>query len=135
MESKLDRHLIIVGVLAFIGVIILVATVVLTYTALGNLITGADSLSQDLDMRIIRGEDLQPNASVVHLTDRDLQQHPVLASAIQEAGRDSDIPTSGLAPMTGVESLVLLEAFGVHTENPPYLEYDEVYYSTRVLLH
>ena len=135
MESKFDRRLIVMGVLAFIGAVLLVTTVVLAYTALVALITGIDGLPQELDVQVVRGEDLQQNASVIHLTDRDLKQYPALASAIREAGRDPDVPTSGLAPMTGGESLALVEAFGVHTENRPYLEYDGVYYATRVLLH
>jgi hypothetical protein len=134
MESKLDRHLIPVGILAFIGVVLLVAMCVFVFTALVALITGIDGLPQELDVQVVSGDKLQ-DASVIHLTDRDLKQYPALASAIREAGRDPDMPTSGLAPMTGVESLALVEAFGVHTENRPYLEYDGVYYATRVLLH
>jgi hypothetical protein len=134
MESKFGRRLIIVGILAFIGVVFLVAMCVFVFTALVALITGIDGPPQELDVRIVSGDELQ-DAPVIHLTDRDLKQYPALASAIQGAGRNPDMPTSGLAPMAGVESLVLVEAFGIHTKNRPYLEYDGMYYSTRVLLH
>ncbi|MDK2990340.1 MAG: hypothetical protein PWR16_1869 [Methanoculleus sp.] len=128
------KRLIAVGIFAFIGVVLLVATVVLTCTALVTLITGVDGLPQELDVRVVGEEDLQ-NASVIHLTDRDLQQHPVLASAIREAGSDSNVLKSASVPMTGAECLALTESFGVYTRNAPYLEYNGVYYATRVLLH
>ena len=128
------KRLIAVGIFAFIGVVLLVAAVVLTCTALVTLITGVDGLPQELDVRVVGEEDLQ-NASIIHLTDRDLKQHPVLASAIREAGSDSNVPASAPVPMTGAECLALTESFGVYTANAPILEYDGVYYATRVLLH
>ncbi len=134
MESKFGRRLIIVGIFAFIGVVLLAAAIMIAYTALLALITGIDGPPQELDVRMVSGDERQ-DAPVIHLTDRDLKQYPTLASAIREASRDPDVPASGLAPITGVESIVLVEAFGVHTKNRPYLEYDGTYYSTRVLLH
>lgn len=134
MKPDIDRRLIIVGVLAFIGVILLVATIVVVFTAFVTLITGIDGLPQELVVQVVEEEDLQ-NASVIHLTDRDLKQHPALASAIREAGRDPGVLKSASVPMTGVECLALTESCGVYTKNAPYLEYDGVYYSTRVLLH
>lgn len=134
MGPDIDRRLAVVGIFAFIGVIILVAAVVLTYTALVALITGVDGLPQELDVRVVGEEDLQ-NTSVVHLTDRDLKQHPVLASAIREAGSNPNVPASAPVPMTGAECLALTESFGVYTANAPILEYDGVYYATRVLIH
>ncbi len=131
MESD-NKRLIAVGLLAFIGVAVLVAAVVFGFTTLVALVTGIDGLPQELTVEVVGKEALQ-NASVVHLTDRDLQQHPVLATAIREAGSDSGVSAS--APMTGVECLALTESFGVYTRDAPILEYDGVYYSTRVLLH
>jgi hypothetical protein len=81
------------------------------------------------------GEEGLQNASVIHLTDRDLKQHPVLASAIREAGSNPNLPASAPVPMTGVECLALTESCGVYTANAPVLEYDGVYYATRVLIH
>ncbi|MDD4252703.1 MAG: hypothetical protein PHT74_06100, partial [Methanoculleus horonobensis] len=82
---KPDRkRLIAVGTLAFVGVILLVAAVVFGVTTFVALITGIDGLPQELTVEVVGEEDLQ-NASVIHLTDRDLKQHPVLASAIREA--------------------------------------------------
>ncbi len=132
MESKPDRRLIIVAVLAFIGVILLVATVVLTYTAAVALITGSDGPPQELVLERVQVEYLE-NASVIHLTDQDLKQYPVIESAI----RDAAVQISGKAPMTGVENLVLIESFGIDARegDRPYLEYEGAYYSTRVLLH
>lgn len=132
MESKPDRRLIIVAVLAFIGVILLVATVVLTYTAAVALITGIDGPPQELVVERVQVEYLE-NTSVIHLTDQDLKQYPVLESAI----RDAAVQISGKAPMTGVENLVLIESFGIDARegDRPYLEYEGAYYSTRVLLH
>ncbi|MDR9815921.1 MAG: hypothetical protein WBJ20_06760 [Candidatus Methanoculleus thermohydrogenotrophicum] len=132
MESKPDRRLIIVAVLAFIGVILLVATVVLTYTAAVALITGSDGPPQELVIERVQVEYLE-NASVIHLTDQDLKQYPVIESAI----RDAAVQISGKAPMTGVENLVLIESFGIDARegDRPYLEYEGAYYSTRVLLH
>ena len=71
MNSKSGRRLITIGLLAFVSVVLLVATVVLVYTALVALITGVDGLPQELTVEVVGGEDLQ-NASVIHLTDRDL---------------------------------------------------------------
>ena len=132
MESNPDRRLIIVAVLAFIGVILLVATVVLTYTAAVALITGSDGPPQELVIERVQVEYLE-NASVIHLTDQDLKQYPVIESAI----RDAAVQISGKAPMTGVENLVLIESFGIDARegDRPYLEYEGAYYSTRVLLH
>ncbi|WP_074369028.1 hypothetical protein [Methanoculleus chikugoensis] len=131
MEPDIKR-LIIIGIIAFIGVVVLVAAVVFGFTTLVTLVTGIDGLPQELTVEVVGVEDLQ-NTSVVHLTDRDLQQHPVLATAIRAAGSDPGVSAS--VPMTGVECLALTESFGVHTANAPYLEYDGVSYSTRVLLH
>ncbi|MDD3071215.1 MAG: hypothetical protein PHX88_08505, partial [Methanoculleus horonobensis] len=115
-------------------VVLLVAAVVLTCTALVTLITGIDGPPQMLVVEVVGEEELQ-NASVIHLTDRDLKQHPVLATAIREAGSESNVVKSASVPMTEVECLALTESFGVYTANAPILEYDGVYYSTRVLLH
>jgi len=134
VDSKSGRRLITIGLLAFVAVVLLVAAVVLACTALVALITGIDGLPQELTVEVVGEEDLQ-NASVIHLTDRDLKQHPVLASAVREAGSDSNVVKSASVPMTGVECLALTESFGVYTANAPVLEYDGVYYATRVLLH
>ena len=133
MESD-NKRLIAVGLLAFIGVVVLVAAVVFGFTTLITLVTGVDGPPQMLVVEVI-GEEALQNASVVHLTDRDLQQHPVLATAIREAGSNPNMPKSAPVPMTGTECLALTESFGVHTANAPILEYNGVYYSTRVLLH
>ncbi|MDD2473368.1 MULTISPECIES: hypothetical protein [unclassified Methanoculleus] len=135
MESKINRRLLVVGVLAFIGVVLLVTTVVVAYTALVALITGIDGPPQALVVQKVP-EPLE-NVSVIHLTDRDLKQHPVLDSAIRDANRNPDVWISGVAPMTGIEYLVLIESFGIDAreEDRPYLEYDGAYYLTRVLLH
>ena len=109
MESKPDRRLITVAVLAFIGVILLVATVVLTYTAAVALITGSDGPPQELVIERVQVEYLE-NASVIHLTDQDLKQYPVIESAI----RDAAVQISGKSPMTGVENLELIESFGIY---------------------
>ena len=44
MESRNNKHLIAVGILAFIGVVLLVATVVVVFTAFVTLSTGIDGL-------------------------------------------------------------------------------------------
>ncbi|WP_332448930.1 hypothetical protein [Methanoculleus sp.] len=147
MESKFNRRLIIMGVLAFIGAALLVATVALTCTTLVALITGVDGLPQDLDVREVRGEHLE-NASIIHLTDQDLEQFPALDSVIRGDNRDphpwklegspNDDPderTIGRAPVTGTEHLVLIESFGIDAKNPPYLEYNGAYYYIRTLIH
>jgi hypothetical protein len=134
MESGNNKRMIAVGVAAVIGVVLLVVTVVLVYTALVALITGIDGLPQELTVEVVGEEDLQ-NAPAIHLTDRDLKQHPVLASAIREANSNPNMPKYASVPMTGVECLVLTESCGVYTKGAPYLEYDGVYYATRVLLH
>ena len=131
MESD-NKRLIAVGVFAFIGVVALVAAAVFGLTTLVTLITGVDGPPQMLVVEAV-GEEMLQNASVVHLTDRDLKQHPVLATAIREAG--SDLGVSAPVPMTGVECLALTESFGVYTRGAPILEYDGVYYATRVLIH
>ena len=128
------KRLIAVGIFAFVGVVVLVAAVVLACTTLVTLVTGVDGLPQELVVQVVGEEDLQ-NASVIHLTDRDLKQHSALASAIRDASSESNVLKSARAPMTGVECLVLTESFGVYTVNAPVLEYDGVYYATRVLLH
>lgn len=133
MESD-NKRLIAVGLLAFIGVVVLVAAVVFGFTTLITLVTGVDGPPQMLVVEVV-GEEALQNASVVHLTDRDLQQHPVLATAIRKAGSDSNVLKYATVPMTGAECLVLTESFGVYTRNAPILEYDGVYYATRVLLH
>jgi len=131
----------IVGILAFIGVIILVATAVLAYTAFFAWLA-ASSGSPMLNVWEVRGE-LPENASVIHLTEKDFEQHPALDSAIRGDNRDpgpwypGDTPygvldkrTIGSAPVTYVERGVLIEAFGpdVEARNQPYLEYDGAYY-------
>ena len=133
METDRKR-LIALGVFAFIGVVILVAAVVFGVTTLIALVTGIDGPPKSLTVEVVGEEDLQ-NASVIHLTDRDLKQHPVLATAIREASSESNVVKSASVPMTEVECLALTESFGVYTANAPILEYDGVYYSTRVLLH
>jgi hypothetical protein len=128
------KRLIAVGIFAFVGVALLVAAVVFGVTTFVALITGIDGPPKALTVEVVGEEDLQ-NASVIHLTDRDLKQHPVLASAIREASSDSNVVKSASVPMTEVECLALTESFGVYTANAPVLEYDGVYYSTRVLIH
>lgn len=129
-----SKRLIAVGVFGFIAVVLLVAAVVFGVTTFVVLITGIDGPPKALTVEVVGEEDLQ-NASVIHLTDHDLKQHPVLASAIREAGSESNVVKSAPVPMTGVECLALTESFGVYTANAPILEYDGVYYSTRVLIH
>lgn len=131
MESD-NKCLIAVGVLAFIGAILLVAAVVFGCTTFIALITGVDGPPQMLVVEAV-GEEMLQNASVVHLTDRGLKQHPVLATAIRGAGSDPGV--SAPVPMTGAECLALTESFGVYTRDAPILEYNGVYYSTRVLIH
>ena len=128
------KRLVAVGVFAFIGVVILVAATVFGVTTFVALITGIDGPPKALTVEVAVAEDLQ-NASVIHLTDRDLQQHPVLATAIREAGSESNVVKSASVPMTGIECLALTESCGVYTKDAPYLEYDGVYYATRVLIH
>ncbi|GLI45338.1 hypothetical protein [Methanoculleus bourgensis] len=142
MESKPDRRLIIVAVLAFIGVILLVATVVLTCTALFTWLEASGG-SPRLNVWEIRGELPPENASIIHLTEKDFEQHPALDSAIRGDNRDpgnwyqGDTPygvldkrTIGSAPVTYVERGVLIESFGpdVEARNQPYLEYEGAYY-------
>ena len=133
METDRKR-LVAVGVFAFIGVVILVAATVFGVTTFVALITGIDGPPKALTVEVAVAEDLQ-NASVIHLTNRDLQQHPVLATAIREAGSESNVVKSASVPMTGIECLALTESCGVYTKDAPYLEYDGVYYATRVLIH
>lgn len=133
METDRKR-LIAVGVFAFIGIVLLVAAVVFGVTTFVALITGVDGPPKSLTVEVVGEEGLQ-NASVIHLTDRDLKQHPVLAAAIREAGNESNVVKSASVPMTEVECLALTESFGVYTANAPILEYDGVHYATRVLLH
>ena len=85
MKSGSDKRLVVVGVFAFIGVAILVAAVVFGLTTLVTLITGIDGPPKSLTVEVVGEEKLQ-NASVIHLTDRDLEQHPVLATAIRGVG-------------------------------------------------
>lgn len=147
MKSKPDRRLIIVGLLAFIGVIILVATVVLAYTAVFAGLE-ASSGSPKLSVWEVRGE-LPENASIIHLTEKDFEQHPALGSAIRGDNRDSgawypgDTPYGvldkraiGSAPVTYVERGVLIETFGPNVEarSQPYLEYDGAYYYFLILI-
>ncbi|CCJ34971.1 hypothetical protein KH990_04165 [Methanoculleus bourgensis] len=80
MESRNNKHLIAVGILAFIGVVLLVATVVVVFTAFVTLSTGIDGLPQELTVQVVGEEDLQ-NVSVIHQTDQDLKQHPALLLA------------------------------------------------------
>jgi hypothetical protein len=141
MEPNIDRRLILVGALAFIGAALLVATVVLTYTTLSSWIAGSSG-SPGLDAWEIRGEPPQ-NASIIHLTEKDFEQHPALDSAIRGDRRDpgawysGDTPygvlekrTIGSAPVTWVERGILIESFGpdVEARNHPCLEYDGAYY-------
>jgi hypothetical protein len=141
MKPKLERRLIIVSVLAFIGVIILVATAVFTYTALFTWLEASGG-SPRLDVWEVRGERSE-NASIIHLTEEDFEQHPALDSAIRGPGRHPgpwyleetpygvlDKRTIGSAPVTYVEGGVLIESFGpdVEAKNQPYLEYDGAYY-------
>ena len=102
MESKPDKHLIIVGVLAFIGVILLVATVVLTCTALFTWIEASGG-SPRLNVWEIRGELPPENASIIHLTEKDFEQHPALDSAIPGAGiRGTHRTVSSTSERSGV---------------------------------
>jgi len=133
MESD-NKRLIAVGVFAFIGVVALVAAVVFGFTTLITLVTGADGPPQMLVVEAVGEEKLQ-SASVIHLTDRDLKQHPVLATAIRGVGGNPNMPKSAPVPMTGAECLAFTESFGVYTRDAPILEYDGVYYATRVLIH
>ncbi|MDK2890688.1 MAG: hypothetical protein PWR21_1320 [Methanoculleus sp.] len=141
MGSKVARRLLVGGVLAFISVILLVATVVLAYTVLSSWIVGSTG-SPRLTAWEIRGEPLQ-NASIIHLTEKDFEQHPVLDSVLRGDRRDpgpwysGDTPygvldkrTIGSAPVTWVERGILIESFGpdVEARNHPYLEYDGAYY-------
>lgn len=128
------KRLIVIGIIAFIGVVLLVAAVVFGVTTLIALITGIDGPPKSLTVEVV-GEGKLQNAPVIHLTGRDLQQHPVLATAIREAGSESNVVKSASVPMTGAECLALTESFGVYTANAPILEYDGVYYATRVLIH
>ncbi|WP_333582697.1 hypothetical protein [Methanoculleus bourgensis] len=142
MKSKVNRRLIIVAVLAFIGVILLVATVVLTCTALFTWLEASGG-SPRLNVWEIRGELPPENASIIHLTEKDFEQHPALDSAIRGDNRDpgswyqGDTPygvldkrTIGSAPVTYVERGVLIESFGpdVEARSQPYLEYEGAYY-------
>ncbi|MGB4757360.1 MAG: hypothetical protein WBH15_05700, partial [Candidatus Methanoculleus thermohydrogenotrophicum] len=72
MEAKNIKRLLVIVVPAFIGVILLVATVVLTYTAAVALITGIDGPTQELVVERVQVEYLE-NTSVIHLTDQDLK--------------------------------------------------------------
>jgi len=141
MKLKPNRHWIVMGPLAFIGAILLVATVVLAYTAFFTWLE-TSSGSPILTVWEVRGE-LPENASVIHLTEKDFEQHPALDSIIRGDKRDpgawysGDTPygvrdkrTIGSAPVTYVERGVLIESFGpdVETRNQPYLEYDGAYY-------
>jgi len=148
MKSKVNRRLIIVGVLAFIGVILLAATVVLTCTALFTWLEASGG-SPILDVREIRGELPPENASIIHLTEKDFEQHPALDSAIRGDKRNpgswhqGDTPygvldkrTIGSAPVTWVERGILIESFGpdVEARNQPYLEYEGAYYYFLILI-
>ncbi|WP_214020340.1 hypothetical protein [Methanoculleus sp.] len=135
------KRLIAVGILAFIGVVILVATAVLAYTAFFSWLAGSSG-SPILTVWEVRGERLE-NASVIHLTEKDFEQYPALDSVIRGENRgplpwdlesisydDPDERTIGHAPVTYVERSVLIESFGidVETRNRPYLEYGGAYY-------
>ena len=148
MKSKHDRRLVIEGVLAFIGVILLVATVVLTCTALFNWLEASGG-SPRLDVWEIRGELPPENASIIHLTEKDFEQHPALDSAIRGDNRgpgawySGDTPygvlderTIGSAPVTYLEREVLIESFGPNVEarNQPYIEYEGAYYYFLILI-
>jgi hypothetical protein len=142
MESKNNRRLLVFGILAFIGVVLLVATVVLTYTALSSWIAGSSG-SPMLNVREIRGELPPENASIIHLTEKDFKQNPALDSAIRGDNRgpgawySGDTPygvldkrTIGSAPVTYLEREVLIESFGpdVEARSQPYIEYEGAYY-------
>ncbi|WP_243669103.1 hypothetical protein [Methanoculleus chikugoensis] len=75
--------MVIEGVLAFIGVILLVAMVVLMCTALFNWLEASGGSPPRLDVWEIRGELPPENASIIHLTEKDFEQHPALDSAIR----------------------------------------------------
>ncbi|MCK9307527.1 MAG: hypothetical protein M0P17_08385 [Methanoculleus sp.] len=135
------KRLIVVGIFAFVGVILLVATVVLVCTTLVAWISGSSG-SPGLSVWEVRGERLG-NASIIHLTEKNFEQHPALDSVIRGENRaplpwdlestphdDPDERTIGHAPVTYVERSVLIESFGTDFEaqNRPYLEYDGAYY-------
>ena len=135
------KRLIVVGIFAFVGVILLVATVVLVCTTLVAWISGSSG-SPGLSVWEVRGERLG-NASIIHLTEKNFEQHPALDSVIRGENRvplpwdlestphdDPDERTIGHAPVTYVERSVLMESFGTDFEaqNRPYLEYDGAYY-------
>ncbi len=136
-----NKRLIAAGIFAFIAVVILVATVVLAYTALFTWLAGSSG-SPGLSVWEVRGERLE-NASIIHLTEKDFEQHPALDSVIRGENRgplpwdlestphdDPDERTIGHAPVTYVERGVLIESFGTDFEaqDRPYLEYDGAYY-------
>ena len=135
------KRLITIGIAAFIGVVLLVAAVVFGVTAFVAWIAGSSG-SPGLSVWEVRGEPLQ-NASIIHLTEKDFEQHPALDSVIRGERRDpwawysGDTPYGvldkreiGSAPITWVEREMLIEAFGpdVETGNHPCLEYDGAYY-------
>lgn len=142
MKSKNNKHLLIMGAFAFIGVVLFVATVVLTCTALFTWLEASGG-SPRLNIWEIRGELPPENASIIHLTEKDFEQHPALDSAIRGDNRDpgawyrGDTPygvldkrTIGSAPVTYLEREVVIESFGpdVEARNQPYIEYDGAYY-------
>ena len=144
MKSKVNRRLIVVGVLAFIGAILLVATVVLTCTAIFTWVETSGGFPT-LDVSEVRGEHLQ-NASIIQLTEKDFEQYPALDSVIRGDNRDpdpwkleypSDDPDErliGSVAVTYVERDMLIESSGIdlETRKRPYLEYEGVYYYTLV---
>jgi len=144
MKSKVNRRLIVVGVLAFIGAILLVATIVITCTAIFTWVETSGGFPT-LDVSEVRGEHLQ-NASIIHLTEKDFEQYPALDSVIRGDNRDpdpwkleypSDDPDErliGSVAVTYVERDMLIESSGIdlETRKRPYLEYEGVYYYTLV---
>ena len=147
MKSKVNRRLLVMGVLAFIGVVLLVATAVLACTALFTWLE-ASSGSPILNVWEVRGERPE-NASIIYLTEKDFEQNPALDSAIRGDNRypgpwyQGDTPygvldkrTIGSAPVTYLEREVLIESFGpdVEAQNWPYLEYDGAYYYSLTLI-
>jgi hypothetical protein len=87
MKSKSSKRSLSIWALAPISVVLLVTTVVIAYKAFVIQITGIGCLPQELDVRVVRGEDLQ-NAPAIHLTEKDFAQHPALDSATWGDNRD-----------------------------------------------
>ncbi|KUL01527.1 MAG: hypothetical protein XE11_2093 [Methanomicrobiales archaeon 53_19] len=144
MGPNIDRRLFVVGVLAFIGATILVATIVLMCTAIFTWVETSSGFPV-LYVSEVRGEHLQ-NASIIHLTEKDFEQYPALDSVIRGDNRgpdpwkleypsdDPDERGIGSVAVTYVERDVLIESSGIdlETRKRPYLEYKGAYYYTLV---